>query len=84
MPAAFTKSALPTINSACIRPGVQRMALPPSDPLLAVFLEFLARDVRQHPEHLTSISAKEREEARRLTEVVSFDLATPLTGLDDD
>lgn len=55
-----------------------------TDPVLTAFLDLPARDIDQHPERLVAISVKERAHAQQLTEGVSFDLAKPLSGLDDD
>ena len=55
-----------------------------TDPVLTAFLDLPTRDIDQHPERLVAISAKERAHAQQLTEGVSFNLAKPLSGLDDD
>ena len=48
------------------------------DPVLGQFLNFLARDIATHPEHLKSIDAGLRKRIKSLVKKVEVDLDAPL------
>jgi len=48
------------------------------DPVLGKFLDFLARDMISHPEHLKSIDAGLRKRIKSLVKNVGGDLDAPL------
>lgn len=50
------------------------------DPVLGQFLNFLARDMTTHPEHLKSIDAELRKRILSLVKNVGVDLDTPLVA----
>ena len=52
------------------------------DPVLAPFLDFLARDLANHPEHLQAIDASFVQRLQLLTNGVDVDLDTPLSADD--
>jgi antitoxin PrlF len=52
------------------------------DPILEKFLDFLAQDIEQHPQHLTAIGSNLVSRAQALVSTVEIDLDVPL--LDED
>lgn len=71
-----------------IRPDgdvVLSRALPAEDqdPVLGQFLDFLARDMANNPQHLQPLDASLLERIRVLTEGVEVDLNTPLSAEDE-
>jgi antitoxin PrlF len=54
-----------------------------TDPVLENFLQFLARDMTAHPEHIKGISASLAKQARELTRKVKMDLNAPLAAEDE-
>jgi antitoxin PrlF len=61
---------------------ISRVAAQESDPVLSVFLSFIARDMQAHPERLEPLSASMRVSVDALVEGVEIDLDAPL--LDED
>ncbi len=53
------------------------------DPVLGKFLNFMARDMASHPEHLKSIDAGLRKRIKALVKNAEVDLDTPLTPEDE-
>ena len=53
------------------------------DPVLGQFLNFLARDMATHPEHLKSIDAGLRKRIKSLVKNIGVDLDAPLTAEDE-
>ena len=53
------------------------------DPVLGQFLNFLARDMSTHPEHLKSIDADLRKRIKLLVKKVEVDLDSPLAAEDE-
>jgi antitoxin PrlF len=53
------------------------------DPVLGQFLNFLARDMATHPEHLKSIDAGLRKRIKLLVKKVEVDLDSPLAAEDE-
>ncbi len=53
------------------------------DPVLAQFLDFLARDIAEHPERLVRIDMGLIERGRELTAGVEFDINAPLSPDDE-
>lgn len=53
------------------------------DPVLVQFLNFLARDISSHPEHLKSIDAGLRKRIKSLVKKVEVDLDAPLAAEDE-
>ena len=53
------------------------------DPVLGKFLNFLARDMAGHPEHLKSIDAGLRKRIKSLVKNVKVDLDAPLAAEDE-
>ena len=53
------------------------------DPVLGKFLNFLARDMASHPEHLKSIDAGLRKRIKSLVKKVKVDLDAPLAAEDE-
>lgn len=53
------------------------------DPVLGQFLDFLARDMSTHPEHLKSIDAGLRKRIKSLVKKVEVDLDAPLAAEDE-
>jgi len=51
-----------------------------NDPVLEQFLNFLARDMATHPEHLKSIDAGLRKRIKSLVKKVKVDLDMPLAA----
>ena len=49
-----------------------------SDPILGSFLKFLAKDMKENPEHIQAISPDLVNRAKSLTEGVDIDLDAPL------
>ncbi|MFD2189406.1 type II toxin-antitoxin system PrlF family antitoxin [Pistricoccus aurantiacus] len=54
------------------------------DPVMASFLAFLERDLREHPENIRPVTAGTFAEAERLTAGVEVDLDEELPVDDDD
>ena len=50
------------------------------DPALGAFLEFLATDIRAHPERIRSVSPQLRARIEALTAGVEVDLNAPIEG----
>ena len=50
------------------------------DPVIAAFLDFLARDMVVRPEHLTGLTPELIERARTLTRGIEADLDAPIDG----
>lgn len=50
------------------------------DPVLGQFLNFLARDMAAHPEHLKSVDARLRKHIHSLVKNVAVDLDAPLAA----
>ncbi len=53
------------------------------DPVLGKFLDFLANDMADHPEHLKSIDAGLRKRIKSLVKKVEVDLDAPLATEDE-
>ncbi len=53
------------------------------DPVLGKFLEFLARDIAEHPERLKPIDMGLIQRGRELTAGVKFDMNAPLSPEDE-
>ena len=53
------------------------------DPVLGKFLDFLARDMAEHPERLQRIDRDLIQRGRELTASVKFDLDAPLSPDDE-
>jgi len=53
------------------------------DPVLGQFLDFLARDMANNPQHLQALDKKWHNHVRALTEGVEVDLDTPLSAEDE-
>ena len=53
------------------------------DPVLGKFLDFLARDMATHPEHLKSIDAGLRKRIKSLVKNAKIDLDAPLAAEDE-
>ncbi len=53
------------------------------DPVLGKFLDFLARDMATHPEHLKNIDAGLRKRIKSLVKNAKIDLAAPLAAEDE-
>ena len=53
------------------------------DPVLGQFLNFLARDMATHPEHLKSIDAGLRKRIKLLVKKAEVDLDSPLSAEDE-
>ncbi len=71
-----------------IRPGgevvLTRAEVPEDDdPVLGAFLDFLARDIASHPEHLQAIDASFVQRLQSLTGGVEVDLDVPLSADDE-
>jgi len=71
-----------------IRPGgevvLTRAETPEDDdPVLGAFLDFLARDIASHPEHLQAIDASFVQRLQSLTGGVEVDLDVPLSADDE-
>ncbi|PIQ51513.1 MAG: regulator [Comamonadaceae bacterium CG12_big_fil_rev_8_21_14_0_65_59_15] len=71
-----------------IRPDgdvVLSRALPAEDqdPILGQFLDFLARDMANNPQHLQPLDEKWLDRVRALTEGVEVELNTPLSAEDE-
>ena len=49
-----------------------------SDPILGSFLNFLAKDMKENPEHIQAVSSEIVNRAKSLTEGVDIDLDAPL------
>ena len=60
-----------------------RADLDDDDPVLDQFLSFLARDITQHPQHVTAISGELVDRIRVLVSGVDVDLNAPLSDEDD-
>lgn len=53
------------------------------DPVLGQFLDFLARDMANNPQHLQALDGKWLNRVRALTEGVEVDLNAPLSAEDE-
>jgi antitoxin PrlF len=53
------------------------------DPVLGTFLEFLARDIAKHPEHVSAIDAGLARRMRSLTKGIKVDLNAALDPADE-
>ena len=53
------------------------------DPVLGTFLNFLARDIATHPEHLKSIDSGLRKRIKSLVKNATVNLDTPLATEDE-
>lgn len=53
------------------------------DPVLGQFLDFLARDISTHPEHLQAVDAQFLQRIRSLVGGVEVDLAAALSADDE-
>jgi antitoxin PrlF len=53
------------------------------DPVLGQFLDFLARDISTHPEHVKNIDAGLRKRIKSLVKKVEVDLDAPLAAEDE-
>lgn len=53
------------------------------DPVLGKFLDFLARDMADHPEHLKSLDSGLRKRIKSLVRNVEVDLDAPLAPEDE-
>lgn len=54
------------------------------DQVVAKFLEFLAKDIDEHPERLQALSIGFVQRARELAAGIEFDLDAPLPDEDED
>lgn len=54
-----------------------------TDPVLGHFLEFLAQDIANHPDHLKSMDAGLKKRIKVLVKNVAVDLDAPLTAEDE-
>lgn len=54
-----------------------------TDPALEAFLDFLARDMTQHPERLQGLAPALVQRVQALTEGVAVDLEAPLSADDE-
>ncbi|MFA7240569.1 MAG: type II toxin-antitoxin system PrlF family antitoxin [Sulfuricellaceae bacterium] len=54
-----------------------------NDPVLGSFLDFLARDIMDHPQHVRSVDAGLAERALSLVKDVEVDINAPLTAEDE-
>jgi antitoxin PrlF len=55
-----------------------------SDPVLGLFLNFLAKDIAEHPQHVHSLSADLAERVQSLVGDLEIDLDSPLPDDDQD
>jgi len=55
-----------------------------SDPLLGQFLDFLAKDIAEHPQHVHALSTDLAERVQSLVSNVEIDLDAPLPDDDQD
>lgn len=55
-----------------------------SDPVLGQFLDFLAKDIAEHPQHVHALSADLAERVQSLVSNVEIDLDSPLPDDDGD
>lgn len=63
---------------------MSRVASPEDDdPVLGQFLDFLARDILHHPEHLRALDGAFVERLQALTEAVEIDLDAALPAEDE-
>ncbi len=53
------------------------------DPVLGTFLDFLAKDIASHPQHVRAIGADLAKRMRSLTKGVKVDLETALNPADE-
>ena len=53
------------------------------DPVLGQFLDFLARDIANHPERLQAVDARFVQRLQSLTGGIEVDLGTPLSANDE-
>jgi antitoxin PrlF len=54
-----------------------------SDPILGQFLDFLARDIQNNPQHIQAISPDLLSRVQSLVSEVDLDLDTPLSDKDE-
>jgi antitoxin PrlF len=62
---------------------ISRAQAPEQDPLLGKFLNFIARDIEQNPQHIQAINADLVERIRDLVDGVDLDLDAPLADEDE-
>jgi antitoxin PrlF len=62
---------------------ISRAEEPEQDPLLGKFLNFIARDIEQNPQHIKAINADLVERIRDLVDGVDIDLDAPLADEDE-
>jgi antitoxin PrlF len=62
---------------------MSRADLPEDDPIIGKFLNFLARDLAENPQHLQSIDPNLVERIQSLVGDVEFDLNAPLVDEDE-
>ncbi len=62
---------------------ISRAQEPESDPILGKFLNFIARDIEQNPQHVMAITPDLVERIRSLVDGVDVDLDAPLTDEDE-
>lgn len=55
----------------------------PCDPVLESFLEFMARDIKAHPQHIRAIDTALAKRMRALTKGVTVDLDAALDPADE-
>ncbi len=53
------------------------------DPVLGKFLDFLAQDMEQNPQHIQPVTSKTVERVQSLVENVEIDLDAPLSDEDE-
>ena len=53
------------------------------DPILGKFLNFIAQDMEQNPQHIQSITKETLEQVQSLVENVEIDLDAPLSDEDE-
>lgn len=62
---------------------ISRRDRPEADPVLEQFLEFLAEDIRQHPQQIQAVSSELANRICKLTADVEIDLEAPLSDEDE-
>jgi antitoxin PrlF len=60
--------------------AVIRRAEDEADPVLGAFLDFVERQINEHPERLQPVTAELRDRMRRLSEGVTVDLDEEIEG----
>jgi antitoxin PrlF len=63
---------------------VRKKGVSREDPAVAAFLDFLARDLGRHPEHIQAVPASLRNRLQALVGDIEVDLDQPLQGEDDE